>query len=67
MKGAPAGSDDPSTFILGPDAEKILRGYGFGLGDYIAKQARKPKQGRHTLPASRRWPPLVMFAPRQPR
>jgi hypothetical protein len=53
MKGAPAGADDPSTFILGPDAKKILRDYGFGPGDYIAKQTRNPKQGRHT-----KHPPL---------
>jgi hypothetical protein len=37
MKGAPAGSDDPPTFILGPDGKQIVRDYGFDPGDYIAK------------------------------
>lgn len=37
LKEAPASAQDLASFILGPDAQKILRDYGFGPGDDIKK------------------------------
>jgi ABC-type molybdate transport system substrate-binding protein len=37
LKDAPEGARTLADFSLEPQAQQILRNYGFGLGDYIEK------------------------------